>query len=190
MADLARSCGWIYFYDRVAFISGRPRVKTIVVQRGGRPVHILHCQNGPAMSFSDGYAIYSWRGVAIPHQYYQKAPSPSEILAERNAEVRRALIERYDYLTEKGRFMQDCGARVIDSAIQPMKAGAPEQINELLSIDLPHDPEGQMTALKIIDPSTGRTYIIRVPPDQTTVKGALAWSFNVREKDYLLQQES
>ena len=83
-----------------------------------------------------------------------------------------------------------CGATVIDSAVQPMREGRAESINELLAIDLPDDPDGRMVALRVIDPSTGRQYIIRVPPGQKTVKGALAWTFNVPKEKYSLIGES
>ena len=47
MSDLASSCGWIYFYENVCFVSGRPKLKTIIEDRNGRPKHILHCADGP-----------------------------------------------------------------------------------------------------------------------------------------------
>ena len=142
------------------------------------------------MSFADGFAIYAWRGVRLDEKYYQHATTTGEILAEPNAEVRRALMERYDAQREKGAFIIDCGAKVLDSAVQPMKPGQPDSINELLAIELPDDPDGRMVALKVLDPSTGRQYIIRVPPDQTTVRSALAWTFNLSPEQYVLQQES
>jgi hypothetical protein len=121
-------------------------------------------------------------------KYHQ--PDARLIVAERNAELRRMLMERYEAKHGKGRFIQDVGAKVIDSAVQPMRKGEPDTINELLSIDLPNDPDRRMVALKVVDPSTGRTYVLRVPPAETTVRGALAWTFNIRPEDYVLGQET
>jgi hypothetical protein len=147
--------------------------------------------NGPAVFWPGGAKYYFWRGVQIPARYYTNDEvTACQILVEPNIEVRRAIIERYDAQREKGRFMLDCGAKVIDSAVQPMRTGQPKAINELLSIDLPDDPDRRMVALRVIDPSTGREYIIRVPPNQRTVQGALAWSFNLKPEDYKLVQES
>jgi hypothetical protein len=209
MADLARSCGWIYFYENVCFVSGRPKVSTIIERRNGRDVHILHNPDGPAISFADGYTAYAWRGVRIPERYYREQTTARDILSEPNAEVRRALMERYDHLTERGRFIQDCGAKVIDSAVQPMRPGQPDAINELLSIDLPDDPEGRMVCIKMVDPSTGRVYVNRVHPElrpllgndsdgrpmlgepqKLTVRNALASTHGLRGEEYVLQQES
>jgi hypothetical protein len=143
---------------------------------------------GLACAYSDGWGVAAWQGIPLPAKYHN--PNTYAILAEPNAELRRMLMERYDAAHGKGGFIQDAGARVIDSAVQPMRSGEPEMINELLSLDLPGDPDRRMIALKVIDPSTGRTYIIRVPPNQTTVRGALAWTFNVEPEQYVLQQET
>jgi len=156
--------------------------------------HRLHAAHGMAIEYRDGFGIYAWHGVRVPTQYYLRDHTAREILAEPNAEVRRALIERYDeiHATEelkKGKWLLDVGAKVIDTAIQPMRDGK-DGINELLAIELPEDPEERMVALRVIDPSTGRQYIIRVPPDQKTVRGALAWTFRLTEQEYVLAQES
>jgi hypothetical protein len=143
---------------------------------------------GLACAYRDGWGVAAWQGIPLPFKYYD--PDPYTILTEPNAELRRLLMERYDAGHGKGSFIQDAGAKVIDSAVQPMRSGEPEMINELLSLDLPGDPDRRMVALKVIDPSTGRTYILRVPPNQTTVRGALAWTFNVEPDQYVLQQET
>jgi hypothetical protein len=99
------------------------------------------------------------------------------ILRERNAEIRRFMIERYGF----DRFVIDAKARCLDKW----------KDNELLSIELPDDPERRIVALKLRCPSTSALYILRVPPNQRTVRGALVWSFGLeRPEDYLLQQES
>ena len=180
----SRGLHWWFPYDGIVLASERHTV--CATDEQGR----LHSPEGMACGYSDGWGLYSWHGVIIPPQYHAERPTARQIIEERNAEVRRALIERYDHLSEKGRFIEDVGAKVIDSAVQPMRPGQPDAINELLAIDLPDDPDGRMVALKVIDPSTGRAYIIRVPPDRKTVKAALAWTFNVPAKDYRLVQET
>jgi hypothetical protein len=153
--------------------------------------------------------LYAWHGVRIPERYYTSEVDAFEILAEKNAEVRRALAERYDEQHGKGSFIQSCNPVMLDSAIQPMRPGETDAINELLSIDLPGDPDGRMVAIKCIDPSTGRVYIIRVHPElrpllgnnnsgrpmfgepqAMTVQNALASTHGLRGEEYVLQQES
>jgi len=99
------------------------------------------------------------------------------ILREPNAEGRRNMIERYGL----DRFVLDAHAKTLDKW----------KDNELLSIELPDDPDRRLVALKLRCPSTAAVYILRVPPKQRTVRGALAWSFGLdRPEDYVLQQES
>ena len=180
----SRSMHWWFPYEGIVLASER-HTEVHVDDRGR-----LHSPRGMACAYSDGWGVYSWHGVIVPERYCQSVVPAREILVEKNVEVRRALIERYDELTEKGRFMLDCGAKIIDSAVQPMRSGQADAVNELLAIELPDDPETRMVALRVIDPSTDRSYIIRVPPDQRTVQGALAWSFNVAPEQYQLAQES
>jgi hypothetical protein len=168
-------------HDGVALCAERPSRPSLDDQ--GR----LHAP-GLAYAYSDGWGIAAWHGIPLPVKYHH--PDARLILSEPNAELRRILMERYDAGHGKGRFIQDAGAKVIDSAVQPMRPGEPDTINELLWIELPDDPDRRMVALKVVDPSTGRTYILRVSPDQTTVRGALAWTFNLKPEDYVLEQET
>jgi hypothetical protein len=145
----------------------------------------LHHPDRKAIEYSDGWGLHAWHGLTERFLH-----DPPEILKEENIERRRAMIEQYDEKNGKGRFLIDCGAKVIDSAVQPMRPGQPDSINELLSLELPGDPDGRMVALKVIDPSTGREYILRVPPYHTKVQQALAWTFDLTAKDYTLEQET
>ena len=171
-------------HEKFCMISDRPRDLTVDDQN--RP----HNATGPFCKWSDGSSLFAWHGTRMPARYYFEEPTAVEILAERNVEVRRCLIERYDELNGRGSFMRACGAKVLDSSVQPMHVGCTEMLNELLAIELPDDPEGRMVALRVVCPSTAREYIIRVPPDQTTVLGALAWTFDMKPSEYRLAQET
>ncbi len=146
----SRAMHWWFPFEGIVLASERHT--DLHVDDRGR----LHAAEGQACGYSDGWGVNAWHGVIIPDRYYSQQQAAAEILGESNIEVRRALIERYDYLTAKGRFLQDCGAKVLDSAVQPMRPGEAPAINELLAIDLPGDPDGRIVSLKVIDPSTGR----------------------------------
>jgi len=98
------------------------------------------------------------------------------VLDERNAEVRRVMIERYG----QDRFINDAGAVIID------RGGD----GELLAIDLPDDPERRIVALRLRCPSTSAVYVIRVPPDQSDYLAAKAWTFSLSKSQYVLAAES
>ena len=180
-------------------VSDRPRVLTVDAE--SRP----HNATGPFCLWSDGTALYCWHGVRVPAKYYLRPHTAREILQEENAEVRRAMIERYDELKEeRGSFMRDCGATVLDTAIQAHQQGEKEMLNELLSIDLDGDPDERMLAVRVVCPSTSREYIIRVhpqlcpmledgklgKPQKLTVRNAIASTFGLRGAEYVPIQET
>lgn len=56
----------------------------------------LHCENGPAIAFDDGYEEYAWHGAWVTEQIIMKPESlkKEQIVAEKNSEVSRAIAER------------------------------------------------------------------------------------------------
>jgi hypothetical protein len=46
-------------------------------------------------------------------------------------------------------------------------------MRRLLRVKIPNDEP--LVALQVRDPSTGRQYLLRVPPNMTTCRGAAAW---------------
>jgi hypothetical protein len=58
-AEIARSCGWWWPFDDVCVLSERH--SQLARDERGR----LHASNGPAVVYSDGWAIYAWHGIAV-----------------------------------------------------------------------------------------------------------------------------
>lgn len=106
-----------------------------------------------------------WAGVGIDRRiaFRPETITVAEVLAEKNAERRRVLLERYGY----GRFLKDAGAEIVDSDRDP---GGPRQ---LLCVKMAGDED--LVAMSCLCPSTGRQYIIRVPPTTPTCRHAAAW---------------
>jgi hypothetical protein len=106
-----------------------------------------------------------WRGVRIDERiaFHPEQLSAREALAEKNAERRRVIIERMGYL----RFSQEAKAKVLDE--DEDRAGK----RQLLSIDLKEDEP--LVGLSCRCPSTGRQYLLRVPPQTKTCHQAAAW---------------
>jgi hypothetical protein len=148
----------------------------------------VHAAEGPVLSYPDGWSVYAWRGIPIPWRYAD--PTAMEIPKEPNAEVRRAVMERFEHAHGKGSFILNCGARLLDSAVQPMWRGRRDQINELLAIDLPDDAAERMVCLRVICPSTGNQYVLGVDKDMQRVRQAIAWTFGMTEEEYVLAQET
>lgn len=85
-ADYAETCGPLYAYEEIAFVSRRPEILSF--DEEGR----LHAEKGPAMCFKSGYALYAWNGTRVPSHWIEKKNevSPAEILSARNVELRMA----------------------------------------------------------------------------------------------------
>ena len=110
-------------------------------------------------------AALRWRGVRVDERiaFHPEELTAKDALAERNAEVRRVMIERMGYL----RFAKEAQAKILNEDRDP---GGPRQ---LLSIDL-HEDEA-LVGLSCICPSTQRQYFLRVPPTMKTCCQAAAW---------------
>lgn len=165
------SGAWLlHWTDDTLFWAAKPVVRTDDVRR-------LHCGSYAALE-SDVENVYFWHGVIVPAFVVLRPDwiTPAMILQERNAEVRRVMIERFG----QDRFICEAGARVLDRGHD----------GELIAIDLPDDPDGRIVALKLRCPSTHAVYIIRVPPDQRDYLEAKAWTFGLEKSEYRLAAES
>ncbi len=110
-------------------------------------------------------ASLRWRSVPVSHQiaFEPEKITSRQVLAEKNAELRRVMIERMGYL----RFSEEVGAQELD---HDTDAGGKRQ---LLRIDI--DGDEPLVGLACRCPSTHRQYFLRVPPQMKTCHQAAAW---------------
>jgi hypothetical protein len=115
-----------------------------------------------------------WRGVDVPAQVIVAPESyaPQDVLKMANAEVRRVLIDRLGL----AHFLALLQPEVLDADTDP---GGQRQ---LLVARLPGDREPYV-ALSCRCPSTGRSYLLRVPPTVRTCRAAAAWLAGFSEPD-------
>ena len=122
-----------------------------------------------------------WRGVRIDQRiaFNPESLIATEVLAEPNAELRRVMIERIGPLE----FAKQVKAEVLDTDSDP--GGA----RRLLRIALPDDEH--LVGLNCCCPSTGREYLLRVPPTIKTCHQAAAWIAGFDDpRDYHPDQET
>jgi len=99
---VARSAGWWWAFRDAVILTERP----LVLHRD--PRGRLHCETGPAIAYADGFGVWAWHGVRVARDVIETtadAITIGRVLEERNAEVRRVLIERMGherYLTRAG----------------------------------------------------------------------------------------
>jgi hypothetical protein len=120
----------------------------------------LHRDGGPALAYSDGFALWRLNGVAVP-DWLAATPAgaidPRRLPAIPNAEVRREFIRKVGL----ARILRALGARVISSS----------GLYELLELDL---GDGRRRPyLKMRNPSVDTVHIEGVHPRCQTVQEAL-----------------
>jgi hypothetical protein len=111
-----------------------------------------------------GFALL-WRGVSVTDRiaFEPQSMTGQDILQLDNAELRRVMIERIGYET----FTEQVGGLVKDRDSDP---GGERQL-----VQVPFDDDEPLVVLKVTCPSTGRIYVLRVPPYMRTCKQAAAW---------------
>ena len=150
--------GLIYPFDNFCIISEKP---TKINTKNG----ILHSEIGASVEYTDGFAIYSLNGVAVPKEIvttkWDKLDSKL-ILTEKNAEIRREIVRKIGI--EK--ICKDLKTEIIEKGTD--QAGQP---CELLNLNI--DDTRKRPYIKLLNPSIGCYHIEGVPPECDTLEKAL-----------------
>ena len=114
-----------------------------------------------------------WRGVPIDHRiaFQPMNIRVDEILAESNSALRHVLLERFGL----ERFFSEANAQVIDT---DRDAGGERK---LLRVPIAGDED--LVCVLVHCPSTGRRYILRVPPTMKSCREAIAWTAGIDNPD-------
>lgn len=161
----AKTCGWIVVYDKFAIVMDRPT--SIKMDDQNR----LHCENGPAVSYPDGFEVYSWHGTRVPSDWIKNKSSltAKKAITWENIEQRRAACEILGWIN----VLSELDSKVINEDEDPT-------IGTLLEVNIPE--VGKEKFLKVLC-GTGRTFAIPVPPDMKTALEANAWTFGINPED-------
>jgi hypothetical protein len=136
-------CGWWWPFERACVVSDRP--SEIHLDSRER----LHRADSPAIRYRDGFAVYAWSGRRVERSVILDAVTVERIEAERNAEVRRILVERYG----AQRYVRD--------------AGATEVAVDEWGVLYRKDQEGDepIYVVKVVCATTGNEYYLGVDPE-------------------------
>lgn len=114
-----------------------------------------------------------WRGVMVDDRiaFRPESISAAEVLGEVNAELRRVKMERMGF----ERFIDDADPEMLD---HDTDAGGPRTLYRVRL-----DGDEPLVCVSVLCPSTGRRYLLRVPPYITTCRQAVAWTAGFKNPD-------
>ena len=167
MERIGTQCEWWWPYENIVVASEKPTSIRWDEQRR------LHCENGPAVAYSDGYALYAWHGVSLPERWVMERETidPAEIIAEPNVEKRAAGAACIGW----SRMLSKLDYKVIDSDPDPSHG-------ELIDLKLPGlQQPGRF--LKAECPRNG-TIVEGVPFEIETVIAAQAWRVGLEPSEF------
>ena len=168
-ATIARSAFWWYTFEGVCFVCDRPTE----IHKDERAS--LHNSSGPSVAFADGWKLYHVHGVEVPGEIIERPDTitVARIDAERNAEVRRVMIELYG----ADRFLVDGGAQLVHSDgygdLYRREIVDDEPLVMVQVINSTAEPDG-----------SNKAYWLRVPPDIQTAEAAVAWTFDYQPGEF------
>ena len=169
MKQVAESAGFWWPLDGICIMSERP----VQIHRDERGR--LHCADDYAVKYPDGWGVTAWHGLRIPSDIVlnPETITVERIDNERNAEVRRAMVEKIGY----ERYILESGAKLIHSdetgALYRKEFADDEALVVVHVINSTPEPDGSI-----------KKYMLRVPPDIKRARQAVAWTFNMTEAEY------
>jgi hypothetical protein len=183
-------CWLIYWADDTLYWIAKPTVhRELGTQR-------LHHDAHAALE-SHIVSLYFCHGVIVPPFVIRRPDliTTTAIDQEQNAEVRRAMIERYRHGEEvhgAAAFIRDAGGRRLDHDERygtlwrrvirgdaERRTPGDEPIVMLEVVNRTPEPDGSF-----------KRYWLRVPPTMRTAREAVAWTFNMRAEQYAPRIES
>lgn len=140
-----------------------------------------HQLDRPAVVWRDGAGLGFVHGIHVDMSVFRRRPALSDVLATRNAELRRVLIQLYER-GDPGAFIRDADADVI--ALDYDRHG-----NQRLLLRFPLPGDEPYVAVQVINSTpepdgSHKRYILRVPPTITSCRAAVAWTFGLAADDY------
>jgi hypothetical protein len=185
-------CWLVYWTDEVLYWAAKPTVHREPPNQemdNFEPLPaVLHHDHHAAIE-SDIANLYFWHGVMVPAFVVVRPDriTVDHIDRESNAEVRRIMIERYRHgedLHGAAAFLRDAGAERLDHDARygtlwrrAMPGGEPITMVEV--VNATSEPDGSR-----------KRYWLRVPPDMTTARAAVAWTFGVTAEEYAPVKET
>lgn len=166
--QIAGNASWIVPHREVCWLSERPQV--VRQDARGR----LHCADGPAVGYADGWSAYAWKGVLVPSWIIERREfvTVRAIGAAQDPQVRRCMI---DVLTPE-RFIAQGGAYRVcedEAGVLWRQRWRWEAWAAVEVVNGTPEPDG-----------TCKHYFLQVPANMRSAREAVAWTYGLPEQRY------
>lgn len=200
LKGLGADSGWTAFYDyfkRIGIVNHPEFDRWLEFMRAGiwdcilledlavacrRPLAVrqdkqnrLHCLDGPAIEWADGFKLYFVAGIPVPEEVVEDPVNhitAEKIRSEENVEVRQALIQ----IRGVEWFLGETGSTIINEDTDA--AGMPRRL-----ISFPVG-DANWCLLEVECPSKRDKAYLWVPPDMTRCSQACAWTFGFESPEH------
>jgi hypothetical protein len=170
---IAKSAGWMVPHEHVCWISERP--STLRTDAQGR----LHCSDGPALRYPDGWCAHAWKGVQVPAWTIEH---PERITAGRIRDtfdpvLRNSMIE----IMTPERFIETGAvARVAEDETGILW----RKFWSFRGVTI-----GSWSAVEVVNGTAERDgsrkhYFLRVPSRMRSAREAVAWTYGMTPDQY------
>jgi hypothetical protein len=190
-ADIAQYVAVAKAVDGIKVVEDRHRPRSgkesqVTIALVERPIRVhrdeddrLHNVRGPAIEYEDGFRRYAVHGVIVPEAVITRPEeiTVSEILAERNVNIRRVIIERYGeekLLRQAPENVVTVRDRTASGVLRSLALDNDEPVVVVETSELAGADRG------------GANLIVRVPPHIQSVRAALAYINDANPRTYAL----
>ena len=167
--NFVQKVDFIIPFKGLAIVSAAPQIKWQEIPAEGdfNPMpanRILHCEDGPAVFYPDGFSIWAIEGILVDEQIVMSPETQTieQIEQEDNEEVKRIRLNRFGW----HRYLQETKAHVLDVSM-------PSEVHRWMEALL--KTKDGLVVLTTYDPSTGRPYALEVDPECQTCEEAQAY---------------
>lgn len=183
-AEAQSSAGWWWPHREFVMVTDRPRSLHLEqIAPPGWGSHRLHCATEAAITW-EGWELYFWHGLRVP-AWVINDPSPKNIFAERNAEIRRCGIESLGW----DKFVDRAGLKIVGEQVgDPGNPGQKLALYELPSelSNMYREPARVLVCSNASQDRDGtrRKFGLPVPKRFNTPIAAAAATFDLSPADY------
>jgi hypothetical protein len=170
---IAKSAGWIVPHEHVCWVCERPNL--LRTDAGAR----LHCPDGPALRYPDGWSVHAWKGVEVPAWTIEHPDriTPDTVADAIDPVLRNCMIE----IMTPERFVRGGGATRVSQDDTGILWRA-RWTHRGVTI-------GSWAAVEVVNGTADRDgshrrYFLRVPSNMDTAREAVAWTYGLSAERY------